>query len=640
MRWLLSLGATLAWGHQHTSTLERRRASRLLEPWEIDASCNFTFATYQEPSDDYFRGAACDTQLHLSLASKRSALVSYVSASARTSSRVRFGTRPGKLDRVAFGRSRSYTSLMSVDPYLSAPALGEAFASPEEIRNVVNTTAWASPSSSSWYEPTSSETPNGLLLYKNPGAVYSSPVVHTVVLEDLLPGRRYYYALPASADDGDLAGRSFVFPKDEYPFRVGLTADVGQTVVSNRTFGALAAMEPDVALLAGDLSYADGWPFRWDTFGKLAERLAATVPLLVTGGNHEIGSSENWLHFLERWPTPFEASGSTSPLYWSVDAGPVHVVALNSYDNFVRTGDRLQRSWVMTDLAGVDRRATPWVVVVMHVPFYTSNYAHPGEAELMRRAYEPIFYAFGVDLVVAGHVHAYERSANGVYDGRLDECAPLFLTLGDGGNRENVAAKWADPQPVWSLFRESSFGVGKLDVLDERTAQYEWRRHACADDGAGANFDDNCVSPLDDSGATEAVDALTITRPALDDPICQPKRRTILDALRMPDDGRPIPSAKRGRGDHRRSSRMFAKTLLALVAAASCCFGGALAASRAFRGEWHRGDLLVKGITLPPFAGPKSQQHFRRATTSYTELPPISTNTYALPLGDRDLSLA
>ena len=39
-------------------------------------------------------------------------------------------------------------------------------------------------------------------------------------------------------------------------------------VVSNRSFAKLAALEPDAVLLSGDLSYADGWPWRWDSRGR------------------------------------------------------------------------------------------------------------------------------------------------------------------------------------------------------------------------------------------------------------------------------------------------------------------------------------------------------------------------------------
>ena len=123
-------------------------------------------------------------------------------------------------------------------------------------------------------------------------------------------------------------------------------------------------------------------------FGALAAPLLSRVPVLVTGGNHEIGSSEAWLHYLERWPTPYREARSTSPLYWSADVGPAHIVALNSYDNFVNHGDRLQRSWLEQDLSSVDRAATPWLIVMMHAPFYNSNSAHALEAELMRLTYE------------------------------------------------------------------------------------------------------------------------------------------------------------------------------------------------------------------------------------------------------------
>ena len=187
--------------------------------------------------------------------------------------------------------------------------------------------------------------------------------------------------------------------------------------------------------------------------------------MLVTGGNHEIGSSEAWLHYMHRWPTPYREARSTSPLYWSADVGPVHVVALNSYDNFVHHGDRLQRKWLEDDLSKVDRMKTPWLVVMMHAPFYNSNSAHALEAELMRLAYEPLLLKYGVDVVLSGHVHAYERSdAGGIYDAAPNPCGPVYLNLGDSGNREGGEAAWVAPHPEWSAFRESSFGVGALDT--------------------------------------------------------------------------------------------------------------------------------------------------------------------------------
>ena len=41
---------------------------------------------------------------------------------------------------------------------------------------------------------------------------------------------------------------------------------------------------------------------------------------------------------------------------------------------------------------------------------YNSNVKHQHEVDDMAEAMEPVLYEYGVDLVFAGHVHAYERS--------------------------------------------------------------------------------------------------------------------------------------------------------------------------------------------------------------------------------------
>lgn len=58
----------------------------------------------------------------------------------------------------------------------------------------------------------------------------------------------------------------------------------------------------------------------------------------------------------------------------------------------------------------MDRERTPWLLVLFHVPWYNSNTAHQHEGDRMMVAMEPLLYAAGADIVLAGHVHAYERS--------------------------------------------------------------------------------------------------------------------------------------------------------------------------------------------------------------------------------------
>ena len=66
--------------------------------------------------------------------------------------------------------------------------------------------------------------------------------------------------------------------------------------------------------------------------------------------------------------------------------------------------------WLAEEFKRVNREKTPWLIVLMHVPIYNSNEAHFMEGESMRAAFESWFILNKVDIVFAGHVHAYERS--------------------------------------------------------------------------------------------------------------------------------------------------------------------------------------------------------------------------------------
>ena len=87
----------------------------------------------------------------------------------------------------------------------------------------------------------------------------------------------------------------------------------------------------------------------------------------------------------------------------------------------------------------------------------------------MKHQIEDVLYAAGVDLVISGHVHAYERSFP-VYKNARDSCGPVYVTVGDAVNREGTNP-WA-PQPQWSAFREASFGVAKLRVENSTHAHF------------------------------------------------------------------------------------------------------------------------------------------------------------------------
>jgi len=313
--------------------------------------------------------------------------------------------------------------------------------------------------------------------YTNPDCFYTSGVLHHVELLDLPPSAYTEYRIK-----GDSRSFGFTSPpaRGERLVRFGVVGDLGQTGNSSATVaGLLAAVQTkqiDSVLLAGDLSYSDGDHQRWDSYARLYEPLWAAVPTAHVGGNHEASNSnENWLGYMQRYPNAHERSGSASFLWYSFESGPAHVVMLCSYA--ATAPGSSQYEWLQGDLASVNRSATPWIVVVVHTPWYTSNAHHPmSEGAAMRAAMEPLLLAARVDIVLNGHVHAYERT-HPVAAGAIDEDKGItHVTIGDGGNREHFALPWLPAQPQWSALREYAYGWGTLE-LNETHAIWSWLRN-------------------------------------------------------------------------------------------------------------------------------------------------------------------
>jgi 3',5'-cyclic AMP phosphodiesterase CpdA len=146
-----------------------------------------------------------------------------------------------------------------------------------------------------------------------------------------------------------------------------------------------------------------------------------------------------------------------------------------------------QWTWLQDELARVDRKTTPWLIVCVHSPWYNTNDYHYMEGETMRVQFERWLVDAKVDLVFAGHVHSYERShrvsnvaydiANGMATPALNASAPVYINIGDGGNMEGIANSFRSPQPDYSAFREASFGHATLDIKNRTHACYEWHRN-------------------------------------------------------------------------------------------------------------------------------------------------------------------
>jgi 3',5'-cyclic AMP phosphodiesterase CpdA len=150
----------------------------------------------------------------------------------------------------------------------------------------------------------------------------------------------------------------------------------------------------DALVLLGDNIYPDGDParVREAVLDPLAPILTRGVVLAAVLGNHDV----------DRGQADEVARRLGMPARWYERRfGAVQLLALDS----TRAGDREQGAWLERTLAGSD---AAFRVVALHHPPYSAGWH--GSSRVVRRAFGPAFVRHGVELVLAGHEHDYQRS--------------------------------------------------------------------------------------------------------------------------------------------------------------------------------------------------------------------------------------
>jgi hypothetical protein len=273
---------------------------------------------------------------------------------------------------------------------------------------------------------------------------------HVVTLSGLTPATRYYYSVGSTTAvlAGDDTAHTFVTPPPAGTAKALRTWILGDSGTKNadaaRVRDAYLAFTgsrgTDVWLMLGDNAYEVGsdTDYQAAVFDMYPATLR-TVPLWPTFGNHD-GSSANSAtqsgpyYDIFTLPKSAEAGGvaSTTEAYYSFDYANVHFICLDSYESSRAPGSPML-TWLQNDLQATTQA---WVIAFWHHPPYSKG-SHNSDTELelkeMRENVLPILEARGVDLVLGGHSHDYERSK------LIDSHYGLSTTLGpqnvvDGGD--------------------------------------------------------------------------------------------------------------------------------------------------------------------------------------------------------------
>jgi len=264
--------------------------------------------------------------------------------------------------------------------------------------------------------------------------VHADPALateHAVTLAGLGPATQLHYAVGDSA--GVLAGgdaehrfRTLPQPGTASPLRFVALGDVGlpwigQSLVRDAFLQFTASRPADLALLLGDNAYYTGTDpeYQAGLFTPYQQVLRNTCAW-STIGNHDAMSAsvaqQSGPYFdVFDLPAQGQAGGvpSGTEAYYAFDHGHVHFVCLDS-EATSRAATGAMAQWLAADLAAT---TATWVVAIFHHPPYTKG-THDsdrrsdsgGRMHDMREVFVPILEAHGVDLVLCGHSHGYERS--------------------------------------------------------------------------------------------------------------------------------------------------------------------------------------------------------------------------------------
>jgi hypothetical protein len=214
------------------------------------------------------------------------------------------------------------------------------------------------------------------------------------------------------------------------------------TVNAGYIVPAVEALNPLFHLFNGDLCYgnvSDDPVGTWAAWFANNTRSAANRAWMPSAGNHEneVGNGpQGYLSFETRFTVPDNGSKDFRGNWYAFTVGSIRVISLNNDDvclqdgafsayrrdhvpNYTANGDNpyimgysngAQKAWLERELqrASADDDID-WIIVCMHQVAMSS--AHFNGADLgIRRSWLPLFDKYGVDLVVAGHEHHFERS--------------------------------------------------------------------------------------------------------------------------------------------------------------------------------------------------------------------------------------
>jgi len=305
--------------------------------------------------------------------------------------------------------------------------------------------------------PTNSRVRYGTSLANLSSSASKSPLTteHVVELTSLAHSTKYFYSVGTSTETlagGDANHFFFTHPPvgTDKATRIWVLGDSGfvnqdARDVRDAYLNFTGSTHTDLWLMLGDNAYDSGLDSEYQgaIFDMHPTMLRKSV-LWPTLGNHDgisaDSSSESGPYYnIFTLPRAAESGGvaSGTEAYYSFDFANIHFICLDSHDTN-RSVNGLMHEWLENDIAATNQ---DWIIAFFHHPPYshgTHNSDDPDDSDGrmvdMRERFVPLLEEGGVDLVLTGHSHSYERShlIDGHYGFSNSLTSAMILDDGDG----------------------------------------------------------------------------------------------------------------------------------------------------------------------------------------------------------------
>ncbi|XP_072023965.1 acid phosphatase type 7-like [Amphiura filiformis] len=317
------------------------------------------------------------------------------------------------------------------------------------------------------------------------GSEKHTQYIHRVILTKLKPGSVYMYRCGSSY----VWSSQFYFralPSDPTPkggIRLAVYGDMGKD--NAQSLGRLQVEAQDgvydAILHLGDFAYdmRDKNGMVGDEFMRQIETVAAYVPYMTCPGNHEI--AYNFSNYKNRFTMPMYEE--VESLWYSWNIGRAHIISFSTEVHFSQYGQDViknQMAWLQNDLMEAtkpeNRTRYPWIIAMAHRPMYCTKF-HWDDCRALfgttKKAFEKLFYKYGVDLYFGAHIHCYGRMwpvyNNTVYNGSMDAPytnpkATVHIITGCAGNKEGQ--QLITPRESFTAFQASDIGYTRFFILN------------------------------------------------------------------------------------------------------------------------------------------------------------------------------